>query len=198
MPISGIVIQHVDARKMIVFGLLTAASSLFLMSRFNLEIDFRAAMWPRMVFGVGLAFLFVPLATMTFAFVPREALGNATGIYNLMRNIGGSAGIALVTTLLDRRAQFHQSVLAAHITAYDPGTQLAARNTEALVALQGTPWPVVVPPPTPNLLYGQMLQQANMLAVVDSFWVLGVATVVLVLGAFLLRRRGGGAAAAAH
>ena len=81
------------------------------MSRFNLEIDYRTAVWSRMVQSLGLAFLFVPISAAAFAFIPKERTNYATGLFNLARNIGGSSGIATVTTLLARRAQFHQQIL---------------------------------------------------------------------------------------
>jgi DHA2 family multidrug resistance protein len=147
------------------------------------------------ILGVGLAFTFVPLTTVTFATIPREAMGNATGIFNLMRNIGGSAGIAMVTTMLARRSQFHQTVLAAHVTPYDLQVQMALQRSEQLLQASGPPGPVVAPPPPLALLYGEVQRQSAMQAVLDNFWLLGVLMAVLVLGLLLLRkaRRAGGA-----
>ena len=89
------------------------------MARFNLHIDYRTAVWSRMVQSLGMAFLFVPISAVAFAFIPKERTNYATGLFNLARNIGGSSGIATVTTLLARRAQFHQQILVAHMTPYD-------------------------------------------------------------------------------
>ncbi len=188
MPICGRLIAIIDPRKLILAGFVTCSFALFTMSGFNLHMAFRDALWPRVVLGVGLAFAFVPLTTVTFATISRESMGNATGIYNLMRNIGGSAGIAAVTTLLARRAQFHQSVLAAHVSAYNPGVYSTLRQTEQLLQTAGPAAPVAAPPSALGLLYGELQRQTTMQAVVDNFWLMGVLTASLLLGVFLLHR----------
>jgi DHA2 family multidrug resistance protein len=188
MPICGRLVGVIDARKLIMFGFAVCSLALFMMSGFNLQADFRTIMWPRVILGVGLAFTFVPLTTVTFATIPREAMGNATGIFNLMRNIGGSAGIAMVTTLLARRSQFHQTVLATHVTPYDLGVHVALQRSEQLLQVSGPPGPVVTSPPPLALLYGEVQRQSAMQAVLDNFWLLGVLMAVLVLGLLLLRK----------
>jgi DHA2 family multidrug resistance protein len=188
MPICGRLIGVIDARKLIALGFLLCSFGLFLMSGFNLQADFPTIVWPRVVLGVGMAFTFVPLTTLAFATTPREAMGNATGIFNLMRNIGGSAGIAMVTTMLARRSQFHQTVLATHVTPYDPQVSAALQQTEQLLHVSSPAAPVVASPPPLALLYGEVQRQSMMQAVVDSFWLLGVLMAILVLGLLLLRR----------
>jgi DHA2 family multidrug resistance protein len=199
MPITGRLIGRVDPRKMIMFGFVVCAVSLYMMSGFNLQIAFSNAMWPRMLLGVGLAFVFVPLSTVTFAMIPRESMGNATGIYNLMRNIGGSAGIAMVTTMLERRSQFHQSVLVSHVNAYSPGAQNALSSAQQMLNTLGPPAPVVAPPSPLAVIYGELQRQAAMLAVNDCFWLMAVTMTLLTAGIFLLRRpRHGPGPLAAH
>ena len=149
---------------------------------------FSNAVWPRVLLGMGLAFTFVPLTTVTFATISRETMGNATGIYNLMRNLGGSAGIAVVTTLLARRAQFHQSVLVAHVNAYNPGVNSALQQIGQILQTAVPPAPVVAPPTALALLYGEVQRQTTMQAVVDVFWLLGVVLAVMLVGLFFLRR----------
>ena len=111
------------------------------MSGFNLEIDYRTAVLGRIVQSVGLAFLFVPISAMAFAFIPRERTNYATGLFNLARNIGGSSGIATVTTLLARRSQLHQQILVAHLTPYDAPYREALARTTALVHAHGSSLP---------------------------------------------------------
>ena len=86
------------------------------MSLYNTQIGFFAAWFPRFVQGFGLGSTFVALTTLTMSRISQEKMGNATGIFNLMRNLGGSFGIATATTLLSRRAQLHQSRLVEHLT----------------------------------------------------------------------------------
>jgi DHA2 family multidrug resistance protein len=199
MPICGRLISFIDPRKLIVVGFVVASFALFSMSNFTLQMAFNTAVWPRVILGIGLAFTFVPLTTVTFATIPREAMGNATGLYNLMRNIGGSAGIAAVTTLLARRAQFHQSVLVSHVNPYNPGVYSALQQTQQMLHAAGPPAPVVAQPPALALLYGEVQRQVTMQAVIDCFWLMGVLMAVLVLGLFFLRRpRHGPIDAAGH
>ena len=105
LPVVGRLIAKVEARSMLAVGLAIAAIGLFQMAGFNAQIDFRTAMMARIVQSIGLAFLFVPLNTLAFSFLPKEKINRATGLINLARNIGGSSGIAVVTTMLARRAQ---------------------------------------------------------------------------------------------
>jgi MFS transporter, DHA2 family, multidrug resistance protein len=188
MPICGRLISHVDPRRLILCGFITCATALYLMSGFSLQMAFSNAAWPRVLFGVGLAFTFVPLTTVAFATISRETMGNATGIFNLMRNIGGSAGIAAVTTLLARRAQFHQSVLGAHLSAYNPHVYSVVQQTDQFLQWRGPSAPVVTPPTATAMLYGELQRQSTMLAAVDSFWVLATMMTLMIAGLFFLRR----------
>ena len=92
---------------------------MFNMMRFNLQVDFATMLWARVLQSAGVAFLFVPINTAAYAFLPRDKNNAASGLINLSRNIGGSVGISFVTTMLARRAQFHQSVLVTHLSTYN-------------------------------------------------------------------------------
>src|SRR5213594_4436452 len=120
---SGIV-TRVDQRFMLGFGCLLNAVSLYMMTSLTLDMDYWALALPRFIQGFAVGFIFVPLSTLTLATVRRDKLVNATAVYGMMRNVGGSVGIAVVTTLLAQRSQFHQSTLASHITAWDWETRL--------------------------------------------------------------------------
>ncbi|MFI5175416.1 MAG: DHA2 family efflux MFS transporter permease subunit, partial [Terriglobia bacterium] len=112
MPVVGkLVSKRIDPRLLISIGLIVTAASVFQMSHFNLEAGFANFIWPRIVQGVGLAFLFIPVNTAAFAAMPKEALNEGTGLFNLMRNLGGSFGIATVATVLSRRQQVHSARL---------------------------------------------------------------------------------------
>src|SRR5499427_8528748 len=121
MAIVGRLLGRFEARWLVVFGLAVASASLFQMSSFNLDIDFRTAMWARTIQALGMAFLFVPINTTAFSSVRPEKLGSATGLMNLFRNIGGSGGIAMINTIIARRSQFHQATLVSHLTPLDAG-----------------------------------------------------------------------------
>lgn len=102
MPLVGRLVQKVDARWLIVFGLTVVSLSLFQMAHFNLDIDYRTAMLARVSQSLGLAFLFIPISTAAFYFIPKIKINNATGFINLARNVGGSFGIAQVTTSTEK------------------------------------------------------------------------------------------------
>lgn len=186
MPIVGRLVSRYEARWLILFGIIVTSISLFYMGRFSLEIDFRTAVISRMIQGVGLAFLFVPLNTLAFYFVPREKMSSAAGLINLARNIGGSVGIAIVTTLVARLAQVHQTVLVGHLTPYDPAyTTMLQRATQGLINAGSAPLQAAAQ--AQGLLYGQLVRQSTMLAFVDAFRWLGFAFIALIPLLFFLK-----------
>jgi MFS transporter, DHA2 family, multidrug resistance protein len=187
MPVVGNLVAKVDPRWLIVVGLVVTSLALFHMTNFDLNIDYRAIAWARVFQSIGLAFLFIPINTVAFLGVPPEKSNNASAIINMMRNIGGSFGIALATTLVARRQQYHQSVLIEHVTPYssqyDQTIQamqraFAASTASAADALQKAQ----------ALLYMTVQKQAVMLSYLDSFWALGVLAAVLVPLCFVMRR----------
>jgi len=188
MPICGRLIGVIDPRRLIAGGFGVCSVALFMMAGFNTQVGFWTMVWPRVVLGVGLAFVFVPLTTVTFATIAKETMGNATGLYNLMRNIGGSVGIAAVTTLLARRSQFHQAVLAAHVTPYNPQVYGIQQQMGAVLNATGPSQPVVAPASGLAFLYGEVQRQAAMLSVNDCFWLMAVLMAALIGGLVFLQR----------
>ena len=189
MPVVGMMLRRWQARWLVVFGVLTSAAGLLVMSRFNLYIDYRSAAMARILQSAGLAFLFVPISTMAFTLIPKERMNYATGLYNLARNIGGSSGIATVTTLLARRGQFHQSVLAAHMTPYNPAYREALGSAAMAIQAHGASAPDAGRQ-AQALLYGSMLRQSNMLAFSDAFWVMAVLFLAVVPLMFFMKKSG--------
>jgi DHA2 family multidrug resistance protein len=187
MPVVGRLLQRFEARWLVIFGLVVVALSLLYMSRFNMQIDFATAMWARIYQSVGLAFLFVPINTAAFYFIAKEKTNNATGIINLARNIGGSFGIASVTTLLARRAQFHQSVLVSHLTPLDERYQAALRGAAQMLVTGGASGPQAAGQ-AHGLIYGTLLREATMLAFIDAFWLLAVMFLLLAPFMLLMKR----------
>jgi DHA2 family multidrug resistance protein len=157
------------------------------MSAFNLDVDFRTAMWARTIQALGMAFLFVPINTTAFSTVSRERLGYATGLMNLFRNIGGSAGIAMVSTVLARREQFHQQVLVSHLTPLDQGYAAAAQNIAATLTAQGNS-AADAAIRAQGILYGMVQKSAAMLAVDDTFWILALVFLSMIPLVVFLRK----------
>jgi DHA2 family multidrug resistance protein len=187
MPIAGILMKHgVKPRYLLMFGLSTMSYSVWLMSGFSLEAGFAAISWPRLVQGLGLGLFFVPLATGTFANISKEEMGNASGIFNLIRNLGGSFGVAFSVTTLARRTQVHQTFLVEHLTPFNPTLQTYYEQT--LRWLQGR-YSEPVDYTTPlALIYREVLRQAGMLAFNDCFWLLAWMTAFLLPFTLLFKK----------
>jgi DHA2 family multidrug resistance protein len=190
MPIAGILVTKINPKAILAFGIAVAAYSVHMMSKFNLQADFNAIFLPRAVLGIGMGFLFIPLTTLTMSGIRKEEMGNATGMFNLLRNLGGSFGVAFVTTLLARRTQFHQFRLVEHLTPFDRNFQTALPQIQQFLQYQGFTSAV------PNqgmvgVIYNQLLQQAAMFSFNDCFFVLSIM-MALVLPFVLLMKKGKG------
>jgi len=132
MPVIGVLSSKVQARYLIAFGWLATAIGMYISSRqIDLDISFRSASILRLVQVFGLAFLFVPINLSSYVGMPTEKTNSVAGLVNFMRNIGSSVGTSMVTTLIARRAQFHQVYLVANVT---PGQLSFAQAYAALSA----------------------------------------------------------------
>jgi MFS transporter, DHA2 family, multidrug resistance protein len=188
LPIVGRLLQVMDGRWLIGAGLVINMIAVYLMSQYNTQIDFRTAWWPRFIQGFGLGSTFVSLTTLTMSRISQEKMGNATGIFNLMRNLGGSFGIATATTFLSRRSQFHQSRLVEHLTPLHSTFQVwQHRVTEVMPSLpQGWHWWQFKQPLA--ALYVEVQRQASMLAFCDDYWFFTLLFLALLPLVFLMRR----------
>ena len=182
LPIVGKCIKHIDARYILFVGLLVSAASLFDMAGFSLDIDIGAAITARNIQAVSIALFFVPLSYLTMAYIPNEQMNNAASIFNLLRNLGGSFGVAFVTTLLARRAQFHQARLVENLTPYDPTFQISLERLKAYLApkLLGLYDATTT---ASGSIYKLLLKQANAMAFCDVFHAL--ALIFLGLGVLM-------------
>jgi len=124
MPVVGILVGKTDPRYLICYGFTMLAVSMLAMHTFSLESSFRYIMWVRVLQASGLAFLFIPINTITYIGISREQSNDVSGLTNLARNIGGSTGTAFVATMLTRRQQAHEAVMIRGLT---PGNE-AFRN----------------------------------------------------------------------
>jgi DHA2 family multidrug resistance protein len=183
---SGMV-TRVDQRLMLAFGCLLNAAALYMMTSLTLGMDYWALALPRFIQGFAIGFIFVPLSTLTLATIRRDKLVNATAIYGMLRNVGGSVGIAVVTTLLAQRSQFHQSTLVSHITAWDPETRERLARWVVHFAAQGSD-AFTAERQAMAMLYRETVNQAQLLAYADDFWLLAVMFAVVPIFLPLMRR----------
>ena len=184
--IVGRLVGRVRNRLLMGIGFVLLAASSFWLGNINLQISMRNVIWPSVLNGIAISFIFVPLTTATMGYLRQDQMGNATGIFNLMRNLGGSFGISMVTTLLARRAQVHQSFMIAHLTPYDPAyTQRLAAAQHALAANAG---PVEAHQQALGLIYNSVLQQSSLWAFVENFRLFGLLCVVCLPLVLLFKR----------
>jgi len=197
MPLVGFLLSKYDARYLLVFGLSMLSFSLFHMTRFDLGIDFRTAALARVLQAVGLAFLFVPINTAAYSYLPRNKNNAASGLMNLARNIGGSVGISFVTTMLDRRTQKHLTDLMSHLTSANAQFQAMVRAIAQSLMTHGTS-PADAQQQAYGVLQGMIQRQATMLAYIDNFYLLGFVILAMVPMVFLMKKARSGGEMAVH
>jgi DHA2 family multidrug resistance protein len=193
MPIVGRLTTKIAAKWLIAAGWFSLALSLFYTAHsLDLFTSFGEAMWLRVLQVVGIGFLFVPTTLAGYIGVPAEKGDSVSGIVNFMRNIGGSIGTSIVTTVTARRAQYHQQILVGHVTPDEPlfresrhvfsrhaahfGHSLPDAQREAIVRL-----------------YQTVDRQAHTLSFLDAYWVLGVMACAMFVLAFFLKKNDPGA-----
>src|SRR5712671_489505 len=197
LPLVGFLLSRYTPRWLLLFGLVVLSFSLFHMTGFDLDIDFRTVATARMLQAVGMAFLFVPINTAAYAFLPREKNNAASGLMNLARNIGGSVGISFVTTMLARRTQFHQARLSENLSGGSASLQGLLRGLTARF-MQGGLDAASASQKAYAMVQANVIRQATMLGYVDCFWLLGVVIACLIPVVFVMKRARPGGPAVAH
>ena len=192
LPLVGRMINKVDVRLLVAIGLVMGGISLLWMTNFYLGISFTRLMLARMLQAASLAFLFVPLNTMAFRRVPANRINSASALINLARNLGGSIGISVASTLLIRREQFHQSRLVEYLQPMNPSYPDYARSLgDALGSGADAP-------STLANIYQSVIDQATLLSYLDDFKVLGLVFLGLLPLLLLVKPAKGGAGGMAH
>jgi DHA2 family multidrug resistance protein len=198
MPMIGRNVAKVDARKMIAFGFTMQAVSLYYMStHFSTLLDLKTAILMRCIQSVGLAFLFVPIQTIVYNGIPPAKNNSVSGILNLSRNMGGDLGITLVTAIIGRRAQMHQSILTQHATLWDPGFRAQLTGATSAMVRAGAPEPVAQERAYASI-YNQVIGQATTLGYIDAVWVVGIMCALMIPLIFLTKRNQGRPPPGAH
>ena len=193
MPIVGRLTTKIPSRYLIAAGWFALAIGLYYSAyRMDLLISFRFAMWLRVAQVIGIGFLFVPITMAGYIGVPAEKGNSVSGMVNFMRNIGSSIGTSIVTTMLARRAQYHQQVLIGHITPDNPAVRRALQALTKRIASSGMSFYDAHHQAIARL-YAQLNRQAHTLAYLDTFWVLAALCAVMFVLAFLLKKNDPGA-----
>ena len=135
--LAGVFAAKLNQKAVLITGITMMAGSSALMAGFNLTTDFETVVYALCLQGVSVGLIFVPVSVLSFTGVSNDKMGNATALWNLLRNIGGSVGIGIVMTLISRGAQTHQNYMVDHLTPLDKGYQLAMEKVAPLLDLKG-------------------------------------------------------------
>ncbi len=185
MPFIGRIIGKVDARLLIAIGLFACGGALLLMGNFDLATDYNTVMMDRLYQSLGLGFLFIPINTEAFASLPLEKTNNASALINVWRNLGGSVGISIASTMLTRRTQYHHSVLASHIRPDSPAFQHTRNMLEGYfhhaVGRADLQHAMAV-------IAHNVAQQARLLSYLDDFKAFGLMILAMLPIVLLLRK----------
>jgi DHA2 family multidrug resistance protein len=173
LVLAGRLINKIDQRFILGVGCLLNAWAAWNMSVLTSGVDYWALAWPRFVQGLGTGLVFVPLNAVGLATIPRISMGNATALLNVVRNLGGGAGVAIVSSLLTRRTQEHQSTLIAHVNQFDAETTARLAAWTAHFGAQGSD-SFTAQTRAMAMVYQEVTRQAQVLAFADDFWILFV------------------------
>jgi DHA2 family multidrug resistance protein len=177
MPVASSLVSRFDPRKVFVCGVLGCAFSFHQLMGFNLNVGFWDVFWPQFIQGASIGLVFVPLTILTMASIPKERMGNATSLFNMMRNIGGGVGISMVATMLTRLGQQHTNLLVANITPTSPLTFQWVGGLRGLFAGSG---PVLADQQAYAALFGLVQREATMVGLVRVFQFLGILALAMI------------------
>ncbi len=187
MPVVGMIMAKVDARKLLGIGIPVCAFTLLQLSRLNLRAGYWDFFWPQFIMGLALGLIFVPLTTVSMDPIPKEGMGNATSLFNLVRNLGGSIGISTVNTIQVRQAQADMHLLGAHVNPYNPAAGVMLRGMQQVFITHGSD-PTDALHQAQGAIFGMVQQQAAMMAYNTAFEILGATFLVMIPFIFLLQR----------
>jgi MFS transporter, DHA2 family, multidrug resistance protein len=197
MPAVGILSGKIDARWLIALGLIAAALALLSMTRFDAQIDYATLAWARVYQSLALALLFIPINTVALAGMPTAKSNNAAAIINMMRNIGGSFGVSLITTLIARRQQFHQNMLVGDVTPFrNSYGAIVERLQQAYLGRAASAADALHQ--AQAQVYAMVQKEAALLSFNDGFRAMAVILAALVPLVLLLRRPSGATPHQAH
>ncbi|HYA40987.1 MAG TPA: DHA2 family efflux MFS transporter permease subunit [Syntrophobacteraceae bacterium] len=169
--LAGWLVRKIDGRILIVSGFILLTVACFALGEINLEISIGSIILPNVIIGFAIGIIFVCVTTLTMGTLPNEMIGTATGLWNLMRGMGGSIGIAAVATLISRHAQLHQSMLAYHLTPYNPAFRLSFHWMTELFSAQYDP--ATAMKKAYQSIYNILVVQSTFFAFIDIFRLIG-------------------------
>ena len=181
------IVPRIGAKRLLGASFTIAAFSMFYYSGLNTQTDYSHFALARAFQGFGYAFMFVPVTQLAYSYLPKNKNNKGSSLTNLCRNWGGSFGIAFVTTMLERRTEYHQSVLVSHLSSADGSVQQFVNSTSRYLLTRGTSGADAAHQ-SYGLVSSLMTQQATMLAAMDCFYLLGLVVLIGLPLAFFIRR----------
>src|SRR6185295_14663288 len=178
MPLVGLMTGRFDSRKLLTIGLIVGGGTLLWLSRLNLQAGYWDIFWPQLIQGAGMSLLFVPLTTVSMDPIPRERMGYATSLFNLIRNIGGSVGIAVTGTMLARNNQTTTALLGSNVTPSNPAAQQMLAQMKGAFMAAGAD-ATTASARAYAALFGMVQRQATMVSFVGIFQFLGILFIAL-------------------
>jgi MFS transporter, DHA2 family, multidrug resistance protein len=197
MPIVGLILTKFDPRRLLTVGIVVCGLTLFQLSRLDLSAGFWDFCWPQFFMGLSLGLVFVPLTTVSMGGIARENMGNATSLFNLVRNLGGSIGISAVSTMQTRFQQRNIAQLGWHVTPYNSFARGMMHSLHSMFTSRSGDTAAAAHQAN-AAVFGMVQRQASMLAYNSIFLILAGLFVIMLPFIFLMKkpsRKGGPVAA---
>jgi DHA2 family multidrug resistance protein len=187
MPIVGLIMSKFDPRKMLALGLFVCALTLFQFSGLDRSAGYWDFFWPQLEMGLSLGLVFVPLTTITMSGIAKEKMGNATSLFNLVRNLGGSIGISAVQTMEVRLQQTNTNVLGAHVNPFSTAARNMMNMMEGMMVSRGGD-AVAAAQQARAMIFGLVQREAAMISYNTIFKSLGILFIALLPFILIMRR----------
>ena len=195
MPLVGALMSRIKPRYLLVCGILLGTFAMWKLSHLNLHVGYWNFFAALIVQGLGMGLVFIPLTTLTNDPIPNERMGNATSIFNLMRNIGASIGISMVEAIQTRHAQIHTNTLSANVIPSSLQAQSIVNGMKSMMMARGGVDPATAQAQANGMVENMIRQQAAIMSFNDVFWLLAVIFLAMLPLVFLMRppKKKGGA-----
>jgi DHA2 family multidrug resistance protein len=187
MPTVGALMSKVRPRYLLVCGIFLGSFAMWQLAHLNMDVGYWNFFWALIWQGVGMGLLFIPLTTITNDPIPIERMGNATSIFNLMRNIGASIGISMVQSIQTRHAQMHVNTLTANVSPSNLQAQGLVNGMKSMMMAQGGVDPATAQRMANGAIENMIQQQAAIMAFNDVFWLLAMTFLGMLPLIFLMR-----------
>jgi DHA2 family multidrug resistance protein len=199
MPIASALMKKFEPRVLLATGALILVTAVFWLGRLTTSTSSSDLFWPLLVRAFGTVLMFLPLSMLSLGSIPKKDVGAATALYNLTRQLGGSVGVALLSTLLGSRTAFHRSVMVEHLSTTDPNVQARLAGMTASMVAKGAD-PVRAKQQALTMIDGAARLQSSVLAFNDTFFVTALLVFVAIPLVFVLGKpsKGADVAAGAH